>query len=237
MEDIEKFKHQISYSFNNRDLLKEALTHRSYAVERKLSYDNQRLEFLGDAVLEIIVTEHLFKRYPQMPEGKLTKTRSALVKREALAALARQIQLGNFIYLGRGEQEANGEKRDSTLADAFEALCGAIFLDSGIEIITTIVIELIDKVFPDPASMLISLNPKGSLQELSQKKWGVAPEYIVTKVFGPDHSRSYSVAVSIMGRNIASGSASKRKNAESIAAENALHILNENGENLSQDFI
>ena len=232
MEDIEKFKHIINYTFNNRDLLKEALTHRSYAVERKLSYDNQRLEFLGDAVLEIIITEYLFNRYPDMPEGTLTKTRSALVKRESLAKLGRKLKLGKFIYLGRGEQWSKGEQRDSTLADAFEALTGALFLDCGLEQTRTFILELVKKTFPDPAALLISLNPKGALQELSQKLWGTAPEYLINKVCGPDHSRLYHVSVKILDRTIASGSASKRKSAESIAAENALQILEENNNNI-----
>ena len=230
MEDIEKLKYNINYQFKKRKLLKEALTHRSYAVEKGLKYDNQRLEFLGDAVLEIITTEHLFNKYPHMPEGELTKMRSALVQGETLAEVARQIKLGDFIFLGKGEQGANGHHRNSTLADAFEALIGALYLDGGNEIAKKFVLNIIEKHLPSPVELLLSLNPKGILQEFCQKKWGSAPFYPLISIEGPDHDKIYTVAVAIEEKTIATGIASKRKNAESEAAKAALKVFNKDGE-------
>ena len=224
-KEISKFKHHINYEFKNIELLKEALTHRSYAVERGLKYDNQRLEFLGDAVIEIIYTEYLFNRYPKEQEGVLTKMRSALVKQGALAKLARELGLGDFLRLGRGEQEAMGRERDSSLCDLFEATIGAFFLDAGIERVKEFIVPLIDKYFPDPSVMLNSLNPKGALQEYTQKEFGVAPSYVLVNSSGPDHHPSYTYAVLVKGKQLATGCASKRKTAESNAAETALMIL------------
>ncbi len=230
MEDIEKLKYNINYQFKDRRLLKEALTHRSYAVEKGIKYDNQRLEFLGDAVLEIIITEYLFNRYKKLPEGELTKMRSALVQGETLAEIARQIKLGDFIFLGKGEQGAKGHHRNSTLADAFEAVIGALYLDGGNEVAKEFILNVVTKSLPSPTELLMSLNPKGILQEFSQKKWGTAPSYPLINVDGPDHDKSYTVAVAINNKNIAQGAASKRKNAESEAAKQALQVLNENNE-------
>ena len=224
-KDIAKFKYQINYDFKNKELLKEALTHRSYSVERGLKYDNQRLEFLGDAVIEIIFTEYLFNKYPNEQEGVLTKMRSALVKQEALAQLARELCLGDFLRLGKGEQDAQGRERNSSLCDLFEATVGAIFLDSNIDRVKEFIVPLIEKYFPDPESMLTSLNPKGSLQELTQKKFGTAPSYKLIDSSGPDHMPSYTYSVMVNGKQLAIGVANKRKTAESIAAEEALKVL------------
>ncbi len=224
-KDIAKFKYQINYDFRNKELLKEALTHRSYSVERGLKYDNQRLEFLGDAVIEIIFTEYLFNKYPNEQEGVLTKMRSALVKQEALAQLARELCLGDFLRLGKGEQDAQGRERNSSLCDLFEATVGAIFLDSNIDRVKEFIVPLIEKYFPDPESMLTSLNPKGSLQELTQKKFGTAPSYKLIDSSGPDHMPSYTYSVMVNGKQLAIGVANKRKTAESIAAEEALKVL------------
>ena len=134
---LEQLEKTINHSFINRDVLKEALMHRSYAIENNINYDNQRLEFLGDAVAQIIVTDYLYKKYSHKQEGDLTALRSALVKRESFATLARHITLDDFILLGKGETESGGNKKDSVLCDAFEALLGALYIDSGIEICTS----------------------------------------------------------------------------------------------------
>ncbi|UDQ97245.1 ribonuclease III [Lentisphaerota bacterium WC36G] len=230
MKDIEKLKYHINYQFKQKKLLKEALTHRSYAVEKGLKYDNQRLEFLGDAVLEIIITEHLFNKYTTLPEGELTKMRSAIVQGDTLADIARAIKLGDFIFLGKGEQGAKGHSRNSTLADAFEALIGAMYLDGGNEVAKKFILQAIDAHLESPAELLLSLNPKGILQEFCQSKWGSAPFYPLLSVEGPDHDKTYTVAVAVNDNMIAKGIASKRKTAESVAAKAALKVLNKEGE-------
>lgn len=223
--DIKKLEASIGYEFKDLSLLKEAVTHRSYSAENAIDYDNQRLEFLGDAVLEIILTEHLYKKYPEEPEGKLTKMRSALAQKEALYKLAVEIGLDSYILLGKGEQEAGGNKRVSTMSDAYEAILGAIFLDSGLDKVKFLIMPVFESHFPEPLDLVKVINPKGDLQEYTQKRWNTAPKYKVLKIDGPDHSPSYTVSVSVRNNLISSGSASSRKAAESEAARSALNIL------------
>ncbi|OGV40067.1 MAG: ribonuclease III [Lentisphaerae bacterium GWF2_45_14] len=223
--DIKKLETAIGYSFKNPRLLREAVTHRSYSAENSLSYDNQRLEFLGDAVLEIILTEYLFMKYTEEPEGKLTKMRSALAQKNALYKLSQEIGLDSYILLGRGELESGGNKRTSTMSDAYEAVLGAMFLDSSLEDVKRIVMPVIATHFPEPIDLIKSINPKGDLQEFTQKHWNMAPKYRVLKIEGPDHNPNYTVSVSIKNNLIANGEANNRRSAESEAARNALNIL------------
>ncbi|HBC86742.1 MAG TPA: ribonuclease III [Lentisphaeria bacterium] len=223
-DGLPKFE-EIGYDFKKKELLLEALTHRSLSVEKGFSYDNQRLEFLGDAVIQIIITEYLFARYPAHDEGQLTKMRSALNQQSTLANFAKNISLGNFIRLGKGESKAKGNDRNSTLCDAFEALTGAIYLDGGMEMTRNFLVPLIDDLYPSPESLLQIANPKGYLQELTQKNWGCKPEYKIDEVNGPEHQKSFLVSVSVNGEQAGTGTASSRKAAESIAAENALKFL------------
>ncbi len=221
---IEKLKTLLDYPPEVGDKLREALTHRSYSVENNLSYDNQRLEFLGDAVLEIILTDHLYFRYPEADEGELTRMRSALVRESALALLARKLELGTFLMTGRGEQEAGGAERDSTLADLFEAVLGAAYLEIGFDKVRRFVITLFAENFPNPEELLLEINPKGALQELSQGRWGEQPEYQVVSVTGPEHQPTFEVEVKL--RNyVARGRAAGRKAAESQAARQLLEFL------------
>jgi len=223
-EDIEKVKLKINYNFKNKALLREALTHRTYAVENSLSYDNQRLEFLGDAVLEIILSEYLFQLYPDAQEGELTKMRSAMVNQHSLARLSRAIELGTFMITGKGEKESGGCERDSTLSDLFEALIGAFYCDANLDVVKEFVLELVKNEFPNPQKLLLDLNPKGILQEYSQKKWNEPPIYEILSVSGPDHAPVFSVEV-IIDQVRASGTASSRKHAEIEAAKNAIEII------------
>ena len=218
----------LQLAFREKALLKEALTHKSYAAEAELNYDNQRLEFLGDAVLQIILTKHLFHRYPKLQEGDLTKIRSALVNQTMLAKCARTFQLGDYLLLGKGEIEQNGADRDSTISDAFEALLGAIYLDQGEEAAQGFLKKVFEKVCPDPSRLLEELNPKGSLQEYTQAHFGNrAPVYKVCSVTGPQHDPTYEVEVSLEGIFQAYGKASNRKSAEQAAASQALQFLRE----------
>jgi len=223
-EDIEKLKLKINYDFKNKALLREALTHRTYAVENSLSYDNQRLEFLGDAVLEIILSEYLFQLYPEAQEGELTKMRSAMVNQNSLATLARNIELGAFMITGKGEKESGGSDRASTLSDLFEALIGAIYLDANLKTVKEFILELVKKEFPEPQELLLDLNPKGILQEYSQKKWNEPPVYNILSVNGPDHAPVFTVEVTV-DQTSTSGTASSRKQAEIEAAKNAILII------------
>jgi ribonuclease-3 len=227
--DLVKLQRTIGLPFKDIDLLKEALTHKSFAAENGVAYDNQRLEFLGDAVVQIVLTQHLFRLYPKCQEGELTKMRSAIAKEESLAALARKIGLGEHILLGRGEKDAGGSDRDSTLSDAFESLVGAIYLDAGMDFVQNYLLKLIVKMYPQPSTLLADLNPKGSLQEYTQQHLGATPEYKTVGVSGPDHSPSYTVEVLIKGRPLAHGSAPKRKAAESAAAKAALDLFHAQG--------
>ena len=193
--DLQKFQRMTGIHFTDQKLLREALTHKSYATEFNLKYDNQRLEFLGDAVVQIVLTKHLFHRYPGLQEGDLTKIRSALVNQDTLAKFARSISLGSYLMLGRGETESHGCDRDSTLSDAFEAVCGAIYLDQGSALVTEFILKTLHTNCREPSDLLHSLNPKGLLQEYAQAHFGKAPEYKILGVSGPAHNPCYEVEV------------------------------------------
>lgn len=225
MYDPVKVQRMIGYTFRNQKLLKEALMHRSFATEHNIKFDNQRLEFLGDAVLQIILTEYIFKRYPDYSEGDLTKLRSALANQSSLAMLARHIDLGSALMLGRGEIETGGSSRESTLSDTMESLLGAILLDSDLNTARDILLKILQPVFPEPADLLRNLNPKGTLQEYTQRKYSCQPDYHLISVSGPDHNPLFEVEVRMRGRAIASAQASKRKTAEGLAAQEALNVL------------
>ncbi len=223
-EDIEKLKRILNYQFTDRKLLLTALTHRSYAVEHQFNYDNQRLEFLGDAVLELALSDYLYKRYPEYDEGFLTRIRSVLACEGALAGLARHFSLGAYLLMGRGEIESGGAERESTLADLFEAVIGAMYLDGGWEQARNFIEKVLLEVYPDPAKLLTRSNPKGALQELAQRSYSIMPEYEVLNVTGPEHLPCFEVKVSL-GSHSAIGSANSRKAAETIAASNLLQEL------------
>lgn len=230
MNGLEPFalEELLKIDFHKKQYLKEALTHKSYAAEAELDYDNQRLEFLGDAVLQIILTRELFNRYPKLQEGDLTKIRSAMVNQTMLAKCARTIQLGEHLLLGKGELEQHGADRDSTISDAFEALLGALYLDQGEEATERFVCTLFEKVCPEPAELLDELNPKGALQEYTQAHFGnKAPTYRVCSVTGPQHEPVYEVEVVMEGLFRATGKASNKKSAEQRAASRALEFLRE----------
>lgn len=198
-------------------LIREALTHRTYAVEHGLKYDNQRLEFLGDAVLEIILTEHLYFLYPELSEGDLTKVRSALSCESTLAEIARDLTLGEYLLIGNGEKECAGNRRESTLCDLFEAVLGAVYIGGNLEKARKFVLDILNVKYPDPAKLLISLNPKGQLQEFAQGKWKLVPSYRLFRSGGPKHCPFYEVEVTVSSFT-AVGSGTSRKLAEIDAA-------------------
>lgn len=220
--DLTKFQRIINYTFRDLKLLTEAVMHRSFASENNITFDNQRLEFLGDSVMQIILTEFVFKRYPDYAEGIMTKIRSAMADQSSFARLARMISLGEFIMLGKGEIENGGADRDSTLSDAFESVIGAVYLDSNLENTRQIVMNLINEAYPDPVALLTTNNPKGALQEYCQQHFGKSPRYTTLSISGEDHEPVFTVQVELDTIVLAVASAGKRKIAEGQAANEAL---------------
>ena len=210
-------KQEISKYPDGEKLLQMAFTHRSYATENKLDYDNQRLEFLGDAVLELATSTFLFKKYPDAQEGTLTALRAAMVREETLAMLARELKLGGKLRSGKGEREQQGHKRDSTLADLFEAMLGACHIACGYETTAKIIYDIFEEYIPDPMHAFSKLNPKGILQELTQKYLKCTPAYKIITMSGPPHRPVYDVEV-CAGKYVTPGRGQSRRDAEAQAA-------------------
>ena len=226
MSDLTNLEKKIAVDFKNKALLKEALTHRSYLNEnpnRGLS-QNERLEFLGDAVLELIVTEYLFQNYPTKPEGELTAFRAALVNYQMLAKIANEIALGKFILLSRGEAKDTGRAREVILANAFEALIGAIYLDQGLEKSKKFIIKNVVKELPKIIKEGLFKDAKSLFQELAQEKLGITPAYNVLSETGPDHNKIFRVGVFLNSDLIAEGEGPSKQEAELEAAKNAIRV-------------
>ncbi len=220
MEPIES---RIGYTFSNSLLLQEALTHPSLAYESKQPhFDNQRLEYLGDAVIQLILTDRLYKDHPNEGEGKLTQLRSQLVSRTALCRYARQIDLGEYLLLGKGEARTGGRDRPSNLADAFEALAGAIYLDSGIDSARDFLFSNFDETIHSVIAEPTETNPKGELQEILQAISSRSPSYELISQEGPDHSKLFISQVIWETMVLGKGSGSSKKESESAAAIDAL---------------
>jgi ribonuclease III len=214
---------RIGYKFRNPLLLAEALTHPSLGHEaQRYHFDNQRLEFLGDAILQLIFTEHLFDIFPHFPEGILTKLRSRLVSREGLKRHAAHLKLGNYLMMGKGEEASGGRLRVSALADAFEALVGAIYLDSDFETVRKFVLAEakphIEKLQEEP----VDENPKGRLQEILQSISTKSPSYKIVSESGPEHQKFFVAKVIWNGMHLGSGEGHSKKQAEIAAAADAL---------------
>ncbi|HEX8281011.1 MAG TPA: ribonuclease III, partial [Chthoniobacterales bacterium] len=204
-------------------LLAEALTHPSLGHEtQRHHFDNQRLEFLGDAVLQLIITEHLYAMFPREPEGRLTKLRSRLVSREALRGHAQKLDLGQFLMMGRGEEASGGRERTSTLADAFEALLGAIYLDTNLETARRFVLTLACADLTQIEQEPIDINPKGHLQETLQAISPRSPVYELLSESGREHEKTFVVRVIWEGQPLGEGSGRSKKQAETAAALEAM---------------
>jgi ribonuclease III len=209
-----------------RELLVRALTHRSYAYENGGLPTNERLEFLGDAVLGLVVTDALYRRHPDLPEGHLAKLRAAVVNMRALAEVARTLGVGDFVMLGRGEETSGGRDKSSILADTLEALIGAVYLEHGIEMATTLVRRLIDPLLASSAAMGAGLDWKTSLQELTAGFGLGVPEYAVTEE-GPDHAKIFHAVALVQHEAQGAGSGRSKKEAEQRAASAAFKRLQE----------
>jgi ribonuclease-3 len=201
-------------------LLELALTHRSFAYESGGLPTNERLEFLGDSVLGVVVTDALYHRYPDLPEGNLAKLRSAVVSARALAVQARRIGLGEFIRLGRGEETTGGRDKSSILADTFEAILGAVYLDLGIEVSRELILRLLDEQLAEAAELGAGLDWKTSLQELTAELGIGVPTYAIEES-GPDHAKRFEAQVVLADKHYGHGTGSNKKEAEQQAAASA----------------
>ncbi|MBR4286640.1 MAG: ribonuclease III [Clostridia bacterium] len=216
---ITDFEAIIGYEFNNKDLLKTALTHSSYANENKMPHDNERLEFLGDSVLGFVTAEYLFSEFKGRPEGELTKLRAAVVCEKSLFKFAEKINLGEYIFMGRGEEHSGGRNRPSIVSDAFEAVIAAMYLDGGIEVVRPYILGFIKDAVKREANFK---DNKSLLQEEIQKIKGNTIVYEEVGESGPDHEKVFSFVVKINGEVIGKGEGKSKKEAEQAAAGDAL---------------
>ncbi len=221
---LRELTERLDVHLDDPGLLARALTHRSWAFENGGVQPNERLEFLGDAVLGLVVTDEIFHAHPDEQEGRLAKVRSAAVKTESLAEVARGLDLGRYVKLGRGEAASGGDDKDSILADTLEAVIGAVYLDQGF----ATAYDLVERLFADVLSSLAdrgaALDYKTSLQELAAARYGSLPRYEVTDV-GPDHSKTFTATVTIEGEVRGSGTGRNKKQAEQRAARDAYRHL------------
>jgi len=218
-------------SFNDSSLLEQALVHSSYINENPslAPTSNERLEFLGDAVLGLIVAERLYQDFPHSDEGEMTRLRAALVRRDTLARMARAIRLGDYLYLGKGEEASGGRRKTANLAGALEAVIAAIFLDQGSAITRDFILRLLNTELQKIASQGAGVDYKSQLQELIQAREQQAPGYHVVEAIGPDHDKRFTVEVRVGDTVLGRGSGKSKKAAETEAARSAL-------EQLSTDF-
>ncbi|MGA1862374.1 ribonuclease III [Deferribacter thermophilus] len=227
MNNLEKLEELIGYTFNSKSLLLEALTHSSYAYEKKLKKDYERLEFLGDSVLQLIVTEYLIVKYKDLKEGILSKYRSFFVSEDIISNVALKIKLNEFLRLGKGELATGGERKPSILADIFESLIGAVYLDGGYNEARRIVLMLMTDLMDEYIKNGIDIDPKTELQKITQQKFGYLPEYSVIKEEGPEHDKTFTVEVSLESGETFVGVGKNKKKAEIDAARKALKYLKE----------
>lgn len=222
-KNIDTLEEKLGYKFKDEKLIIEALTHKSY----KQPYDNERLEFLGDAVLDLIVGEYLFKKFNKSDEGKLSKIRASLVNEAGFDKLARSLELGDYILLSNAEENNGGREKPSLLSNAFEAIIGAIYLEDGLPTANEIAIKLIESNHEEISLDSLFRDFKTSLQELTQARFGVTPEYKVLASRGPDHLKEFEVGVFIQDKEYAKAIGKSKKIAQQDAAKIAVDLLNE----------
>ena len=226
-EKLQQFEVLLGYKFANRALLQKALIHSSFAFEQlQEGQNNETLEFLGDAVLDLAVSDILFKMYPGIREGELTKIRARLVKEATLANMAKTLELGDFLELGKGEETSHGRKKSSILACAFEALLGAIYLDRGYENTLEFIRSHFTPLLPAKKEGMLLDDAKSDLQEKIQEELNQAPTYHLDAEDGPAHAKKFTVSVRFMDEVLGIGSGSSKKVAEQRAAEAALGSIN-----------
>lgn len=220
-KNISSLEKSLGYTFKDKKLIIEALTHKSY----KQPYDNERLEFLGDAVLDLVVGEYLYFKFDRSDEGKLSKIRASLVNETGFDKLARSLKLGDYILLSNAEENNGGREKPSLLSNAFEAIMGAIYLESGLLVVKEIAIGLIEKNHKDISLDSLFRDFKTTLQELTQARFGVTPEYKVVASRGPDHKKEFEVAVCIDDVEYSRAIGKSKKIAQQEAAKIAVDLL------------
>lgn len=215
---------KLNIKFKNKDLLIQAFCHRSYLNESPGFYlsHNERLEFLGDAVLELVITEHLYKKYPQKPEGELTNWRASLVNAKMLSEVAKKLGFNDFLLLSKGEAQETGKARQYILANTFEAFVGATYLDRGYKKCDEFIKKYLLIELPDIIKNNLFKDSKSRFQEEAQEKVGITPTYKVMKEWGPDHAKHFTIGVFLDNELIAKGEGSSKQEAEEVAAKNAL---------------
>jgi ribonuclease-3 len=229
MIDFSKFEKKIGIKFKNKNLLKQAFTHRSYINENPppaggLLGHNERLEFLGDAVLELVITEHLFSKYPKKNEGELTSFRAALVNADMLSRVAKSLSMGDFLLLSRGEKKDVGRARQYILANTFEALVGAIYLDRGYGKVFSFLKNSLFPMIKEVIEKKLWIDAKSLFQEKAQEFKNITPSYRVVGEAGPDHAKNFIIGVYLNGEMIAEGKGVSKQEAEQSAARHALKI-------------
>ncbi|AHJ13961.1 MULTISPECIES: ribonuclease III [Sulfurospirillum] len=218
---LEAIQKRLGYQFRDQNLIIEALTHKS----SKQPYNNERLEFLGDAVLDLIVGEYLYHEFTEVAEGELSKLRASLVNEKSFEKLARLLHLGEYIYISLAEENNNGREKPSLLSNAFEAIIGALYLEAGLEKARDLAVALLEEAYPKIDMDAIFRDHKTTLQELTQAHFGMTPEYRLVRSFGPDHKKEFEIAVSVRGRDLSVASGKSKKEAQQKAAMLALEIL------------
>lgn len=229
IEKLKNFEEIISCTFNDISLLDNAMTHRSYANEnQELSCrDNERLEFLGDAVLELCISDILMKKFPDYTEGQLSKLRASLVNEQPLTELAKKFHLGDFLLLGKGEESSGGRTKNSILSNTFEAVIAAIYLDSGYEKIYELIDDLFQPLIKNGSEETIYRDYKTCVQEISQNRFKVIPKYTLIHEYGPDHDKMFQIELLIPDILTTTGIGKNKKDAEQQAAKKALEELEE----------
>lgn len=228
--EIAQLHKRLPVTFNNVTLLQRAFIHRSYlneVTEENDLADNERLEFLGDSVLGFVMSEYLFAKYPTFQEGPLTNLRAALVRRETLAKLAMQWSLGDYLWLGNGEEESDGRQRPATLCAVFEALIGAIYLDQGVEAVRSFVLPLMTVELAESAEAALGKDAKSRMQEYAQRTFNQTPRYREADSSGPDHDRTFVMTVTIGGKVYGVGQGRSKGEATQSAAAMGLHRLDQ----------
>ena len=218
---ITKLEKSLGYQFKDEKLITEALTHRSYKKE----VNNERLEFLGDAVMDLIVGEYLFELFPKAEEGMLSKLRAALVNEESFTKLAKRLNLGKFLYLSPAEENNNGREKPSILSSAFEAVMGAIYLESGFDVAKEVALQLLKAEFPKITPEELLKDYKTTLQEITQAYFGVVPEYRLISTSGPDHKKEFEIGVYIQDKEYARARGKSKKTAQQEGARLTIEML------------
>jgi len=223
---IKELTKQLNIKFNDISLLERALTHRSYLNEnRDIDKNNERLEFLGDAVLELIVSKYLYENYPDRPEGDLTSFRSAIVRTESLAGASRELGYGKYLRLAKGEEETGGRDKDYILANTFEAVLGAIYIDQGVDKCSSLVNDILISKIDNIVKNRLDIDGKTKIQEIAQAKFKSTPIYEVVEENGPDHDKEFIVTVKVGNKIIGRGKGGSKQKAEEAAATDGLKYI------------